>query len=96
MRKLTYYAVFEPSTSGSYGVFWPDLPGCTSMGDNLIHAGDMAVNALNLHISAMERDGDKLPKTTLPPFEDIPAGGLVVPITIQLESDAATYQSGVA
>ena len=38
MRKFTYYAVFEPSTGGSYGVYWPDLPGCVSMGDDLRHA----------------------------------------------------------
>jgi predicted RNase H-like HicB family nuclease len=52
MRKLTYYAVFEPSTNGSYGVFWPDLPGCVSMGDDLPHALRMASEALGLHYTA--------------------------------------------
>jgi predicted RNase H-like HicB family nuclease len=82
VRKLTYYAVFEPSTNGSYGVFWPDLPGCTSMGDDLPHAERMAAEALGLHICGMEQDGDALPPATLPPFEDMPNGGIVMPVTI--------------
>ena len=58
MRKLTYYAVFEPSTGGNYGVYWPDLPGCASMGDDLRHAERMAAEALGLHIYGMELDGN--------------------------------------
>ena len=82
MRKLRYYAVFEPSTNGNYGVFWPDLPGCISMGDDLPHAERMAVEALGLHICQMERDGEALPPATVPPFKEMPDGGLVMPITV--------------
>jgi len=82
MRKLTYYAVFEPSTNGSFGVFWPDLPGCVSMGDDLQHAERMAAEALGLHICEMERDGDALPVPTIPPSDEMPAGGIVIPITV--------------
>jgi predicted RNase H-like HicB family nuclease len=82
MRKLTYYAVFEPSIDGTYGVFWPDLPGCISMGDALPHAERMAVEALGLHIYGMERDGDVLPTVTIPPFDEMPQGGIIMPITI--------------
>jgi len=82
MRKLIYYAVFEPSTNGSYGVYWPDLPGCASGGNNLPHAERMAAEALGLHIYGMEEDGDALPSPTLPPFEDMPEGGIVMPIII--------------
>ena len=82
MRKITYYAVFEPSNNGCFGVYWPDLPGCVSMGDNLPHAELMAVEALGLHIYGMEQDGDVLPPVTLPPFEDMSIGGIVMPITI--------------
>ena len=82
MRKLTYYAVFEPSANGNYGVYWPDLPGCASMGDNLSHAEHMAIEALSLHIYSMEQDGDIIPSATLPPFEEMPDGGIVMPVTI--------------
>ena len=82
MRKLTYYAVFEPSTDGNYGVYWPDLPGCVSMGDNLRHAEHMASEALGLHIYEMELDGDTLPPVTVPPYAEMPEGGMVMPITV--------------
>jgi predicted RNase H-like HicB family nuclease len=82
MRKLTYYAVFEPSENGSYGVYWPDLPGCTSWGDTLSLAERMATEALGLHIWSMEQDGDALPAMTLPPFAEMPEGGIVMPVTV--------------
>ena len=82
MRKLTYYAIFEPSTNGTYGVYWPDLPGCISMGDNLPYAERMAAQALSLHIYEMEHDGEILPMPTLPPFADMPKGGIVMPVSI--------------
>jgi len=82
MRKLTYYAVFEPSADGSYGVYWPDLPGCTSHGKDLPCAERMAVEALGLHVCEMEKDGDILPAMTFPPFDEMPVGGIVMPVTI--------------
>jgi predicted RNase H-like HicB family nuclease len=49
MRKRTYSV-----GDGSYGVYWPDLPGCTSFGKTLPLAQEMAMQALGLHISGME------------------------------------------
>ena len=82
MRKLTYYAVFEPSSEGGYGVYWPDLPGCTSFGKTFHQAESMASEALGLHVYSMEHDGDALPEATTPPFNEMPEGGIVMPITI--------------
>ena len=82
MRRLTYYAIFEPSTDGGYGVYWPDLPGCTSFGNSLPHAERMAAEAMGLHICEMEKDGDVLPPFTLPPFNDMPSDGIVMPVVI--------------
>jgi predicted RNase H-like HicB family nuclease len=82
MRKLTYYAVFEPVASGGFGVYWPDLPGCTSFGKTFQQAVSMASEALGLHVYSMENDGDVLPETTTPPFNEMPEGGIVMPITI--------------
>ncbi|MCL2767031.1 MAG: type II toxin-antitoxin system HicB family antitoxin [Peptococcaceae bacterium] len=82
MRKLTYYAVFEPSTKGSFGVYWPDLPGCTSFGKDLPHAERMAVEALGLHLYSMEKDSETLPPMTIPPFDEMPEGGIVMPIMV--------------
>jgi predicted RNase H-like HicB family nuclease len=83
MRKLTYYAVFEPSTNGSYCVYWPDLPGCTSWGKSLSSAEAMALEALGLHISLMEQDGDALPEASIPPFkEELPDKAIIMPVSV--------------
>jgi len=82
MRKLTYYAVFEKLPDGSYTVCWPDLPGCKTGGDELHQAEHNAVETLGLHIFRMEHDRKELPPATLPPFKDMPEGGMVMPITI--------------
>lgn len=56
-----YPAIFEKSIQTKYGVSFPDLPGCISIGDNLQHAHEMAKEALGLHLWGMERDGDDIP-----------------------------------
>ncbi|MFM7345357.1 MAG: type II toxin-antitoxin system HicB family antitoxin [Tagaea sp.] len=61
--KLHYYpAVIEAGEPGSnLGVFFPDLPGCVSAGDDVIDAVRNAEEALSLHLSGMVADGDPLP-----------------------------------
>ena len=64
MRSLTYLAAFEPGDNEndkSYSVFFPDLPGCVSVGDNFEDARRNAEEALGLHIYGMEKDGDTIP-----------------------------------
>ena len=50
MMNLTYLAVLEPGEEGSYSVYFPDLPGCFSYGDNLTNAQQMAEEAASLHV----------------------------------------------
>ncbi|WP_088227866.1 type II toxin-antitoxin system HicB family antitoxin [Desulfosporosinus sp. FKB] len=57
MRKVTYFAVLESSTDGTFGIFFPDLPGCISSGVNFQHAQSMVAEALGLHLWGMERMG---------------------------------------
>ena len=66
MRKLTYLAVFEPAGEG-YSVYFPDLPGCISCGDNFEDAQEQAADALGLHIYGMEMDGDTIPEPSKNP-----------------------------
>lgn len=82
MKKVTYFAVMEPAAAGSYGVYFPDLPGCTSIGDDFEHASRMAEEALGLHLWSMEKDGDVIPAPTHPPFEDTPVGAVIAAVTI--------------
>ena len=67
MRKYTCFAVFEPNGKGGYGVYFPDLPGCVSHGEDFDHARAMAKEALGLHIYGMEKDGDEIPEPTSDP-----------------------------
>ena len=82
MKKVTYLAIMEPAGGGSYGAYFPDLPGCSSMGDNFEHANRMAEEALGLHLWSMERDGDPIPVPTAPPFEDTPTGAIIAAVTV--------------
>ena len=67
MRKSTYLAVFEPNGSGGFGVYFPDISGCTSYGDDFESAQKMAQEALGLHLYEMEKDGDEIPVPTKDP-----------------------------
>jgi predicted RNase H-like HicB family nuclease len=81
MKKATYFAVFEPTASG-YSVYFPDLPGCITIGENLEEAYKMAREALGLHLWGMEKDNEEIPIATLPPYVGIDASDFVMPIEI--------------
>lgn len=83
MRKLTYLAVLEPSETG-YSVYFPDLPGCVSYGEDVEEAQKQAAEALALHIYGMEKDGDEIPAPSKTPQVDPETadGYMVSPITV--------------
>ena len=62
MASVNYPAVLEPDAAGGYGVFFPDLDGCTSGGDSYEEAARNAVEALSLHLEAMAEDGEAWPE----------------------------------
>jgi predicted RNase H-like HicB family nuclease len=66
MSKLHYLAILQRSESGSYGVSFPDLPGCVTVGDSEGEAWANAESVLNLHVAGMIEDGDLLPAPSLP------------------------------
>lgn len=81
MRKLTYLAVFETDETPGISVYFPDVHGCVSCGDNFDHAMHMAKEALSLHIYGIEKDGEAAPlRTDKIPRTD--AGDMVVPVTV--------------
>ncbi|WMJ88906.1 type II toxin-antitoxin system HicB family antitoxin [Anaerocolumna sp. MB42-C2] len=81
MRKLTYLAVLEPSKDG-YGVYYPDLPGCISTGNDIEDAQKNAKEALELHVYGMEKGNKKLPLPTYSLKTKDIEGRIVTPITI--------------
>ena len=81
MRKLTYLAVFETDDNPGISVYFPDVPGCATYGENFDHAMQMAKEALALHIYGMEKDSEALPERT-DKIPNITAGDIVVPVTV--------------
>lgn len=82
MQTLTYLAVFEPSENGAYSVYFPDLPGCISYGNNLVDAQRMAAEAAELHVYGMRTDGDPIPDPSVALSKEDTDGNIVVPVTI--------------
>jgi predicted RNase H-like HicB family nuclease len=57
-----YIALVHKDKDTSYGVSFPDVPGCISAGDTFEEAIDNASQALAGHLAIMEVDGDPTPK----------------------------------
>jgi predicted RNase H-like HicB family nuclease len=58
-----YIAIIEdagPDTA--IGVWFPDLPGCTSAGDDIDEALRNAPEALELYVETLQQDGRPLPR----------------------------------
>ena len=69
MSKMTYLAFITQDPAG-YGVVFPDLPGCISVGDSFEHAVEMAHEALSLYAESVREDGRALPPPrSLPQIE---------------------------
>ncbi len=56
-----YIALVHKDEGTSYGVSFPDVPGCISAGDTFEEAIDNASQALAGHLAVMEADGDPIP-----------------------------------
>ena len=64
MRKLTYLGVFEPVETG-YSIYFPDILGCVSYGEDFEKAQKQAAEALGLHLYGMEKDGEEWRRNTI-------------------------------
>jgi predicted RNase H-like HicB family nuclease len=55
-----YLAIIEKA-KGGFGVFFPDLPGCTSFGPTLAKAAENAYVAAQAHAAVSQEYGEELP-----------------------------------
>lgn len=62
---MRYHALID-GEHGGYGVVFPDLPGCTAMGETLEAALDAAAEALRAWVEATEAQGGTVPEATSP------------------------------
>src|SRR5688572_22551495 len=58
----SYIALVHKDEGTSYGVSFPDVPGCVSAGDTLDEALENAAEALAGHLALMQSDGDTVPQ----------------------------------
>ena len=56
-----YIALVHKDEGTSYGVSFPDVPGCISAGDTFEEAVANAAEALAGHLALMKADGDPIP-----------------------------------
>jgi predicted RNase H-like HicB family nuclease len=49
-----YTAIIEAASDGTFGVFFPDLPGCTSAGDTIEEATTNAAEVMEFHLENMD------------------------------------------
>lgn len=58
-----YIAIIEDAgPDRAVGVWFPDLPGCTSGGDDIDEALRNAPEALELYAEGLQEDGQRLPR----------------------------------
>lgn len=58
----SYIALIRKGTKRTYGVDFPDFPGCVTAGRTLDDARALATEALAFHIDGMVEDGEALPE----------------------------------
>lgn len=94
--KLIYPAIFTPCLEKEgYTVVVPDLPGCVSEGDSLVHAIEMGIDAACGWILGELEDGNSIPAAT--PYSAITPedGGFVNLLVLDIDSyaDRMIYMS---
>ena len=62
---MEYIAYLHKDSKSSFGVSFPDFPGCITAGKTLEAARRKAVEALSLHIEGMLEDGEEIPEASL-------------------------------
>lgn len=81
----TYIALLRKEEGSSYGVDFPDFPGCITGGESIDAAYKRAPEVLRFHIKGMLEDGEKIPEPTS--LEDImtdPDNEGAVPFPVQV------------
>lgn len=83
-KKLFYPAIFQLEDNGSYSVFFPDVPGCNTCGDDMEDAYAMAFDALGLMLEYMEDNKKPLPTPSTPGSIALENGQFVVVIRFDM------------
>lgn len=84
MNKLFYPAVFHKADEGGFWITFPDLPECMTQGDDMDEAYQMAVDALGICLSCMEKDHVPFPVASTPDSIDLESDSFLVVIEFDM------------
>ena len=91
--QLTYLAVVEEAGDKTFGVWFPDFPGCVAHAERLNDVADQAIEALSFHVAGMREDGLEIP--TPSKLDQVVIGdaqiAALAPITIDIPEARDTY-----
>lgn len=88
MNRLFYPALFHKADEGGFWISFPDIPECLTEGDNMDDAYNMAIDALGLCLTDMEKNNILLPAPS--PIDKITVDDDAVLVVI--EFDMLTYK----
>ena len=92
--KLVYSAIFTPMLEREgYTVVVPDLPGCVSEGNSLLHAIEMATDAACGWLLGELEEGNQIPDATAPEKIMIEEGSFTNLLVLDMEAYAEKYGS---
>ncbi len=81
----TYIALLRKEEGSSYGVDFPDFPGCVTGGETMDVACREAPEALQFHIKGMLEDGEEIPEpSSLEEIMADPENEGAVPFPVQI------------
>lgn len=66
MNKLFYPAIFHKADEGGFWITFPDFPECMTQGDDIEESYNMAVDALGLCLTDMEKEHTPFPVPSSP------------------------------
>lgn len=62
MAKYAYPAIFTPEQDGGFSIYFPDLDGCYTCGDDMVDGLTMAQDVLALVLYGYEKDNRVIPQ----------------------------------
>jgi predicted RNase H-like HicB family nuclease len=90
--KYVYTAVFNPE-GGKYNVYFPDLPGCLTCGDNLEEAVAMVDDALCLWLYHLEEEKRPIPAPSHPKNIKVSGEDFVMAIAVNTDDYRRFYEN---
>lgn len=84
MKKLFYPAIFQAEENEKYSIFFPDIQGCNTCGDNMEDAYEMAFDALGIMLTYLEDNKLPIPKPSKPQDIVLEDGQFIVVIEFNM------------